>query len=105
MMKVNENFLDKFTITTLKNQVLKNAYGNDETFVAALDPRTLFMWYVLFGIVPWFITNYWVLAGLFIFVAITTKLARTVPLILFVFCQKQVSCFYSFYYSAVIGLH
>ncbi|SDQ29494.1 energy-coupling factor transporter transmembrane protein EcfT [Carnobacterium viridans] len=86
MMKVNENFLDKFTITTLKNQVLKNAYGNDETFVAALDPRTLFMWYVLFGIVPWFITNYWVLAGLFIFVAITTKLARTVPLILFVFC-------------------
>jgi energy-coupling factor transport system permease protein len=86
MMKVNENFLDKFTITTLKNQVLKNAYGNDETFVALLDPRTLFIWYVLFGIIPWFITNYWVLAGLFIFVAITTKLARTVPLILFVFC-------------------
>lgn len=86
MMKVNENFLDKFTITTLKNQVLKNAYGNDETFVASLDPRTLFIWYVLFGIIPWFITNYWVLAGLFIFVAIMTKLARTVPLILFVFC-------------------
>ena len=86
MMKVNENFLDKFTITTLKNQVLKNAYGNDETFVASLDPRTLFIWYVLFGIIPWFITNYWVLAGLFIFVAIATKLARTVPLILFVFC-------------------
>jgi len=86
MMKANENFLDKFTITTLKNQVLKNAYGNDETFVASLDPRTLFIWYVLFGIIPWFITNYWVLVGLFIFVAITTKLARTVPLILFVFC-------------------
>lgn len=86
MMKVNENFLDKFTITSLKNQVLKNAYGNDETFVASLDPRTLFIWYVLFGIIPWFITNYWVLAGLFIFVAIMTKLARTVPLILFVFC-------------------
>lgn len=86
MMKMNENFIDKFTISALKNQVLKNAYGNDETFVASLDPRTLFAWYVLFGIVPWFITNYWVLAGLFIFVAITTKVARTVPLVLFVFC-------------------
>ena len=30
----------------LRNQVLKNAYGNDDTVIAKLDPRVLIAWYL-----------------------------------------------------------
>ncbi|MDO5793117.1 MAG: energy-coupling factor transporter transmembrane component T [Turicibacter sp.] len=85
-MKASENLLDKFSIDYIRNQVLKNAYGNDDTFIASLDPRTLLIWYLFFGIVPWFINNVIVLLALFAFVIITTKMAKTVPLLMFVFC-------------------
>ena len=35
--KLSENILDKFSIDFLRNQVLKNAYGNDDTVIARLD--------------------------------------------------------------------
>lgn len=85
-MKATENILDKFSIDYIRNQVLKNAYGNDDTFIASLDPRTLLLWYLFFGVVPWFVDDAKVLLALFAFVIITTKLAKTVPLLMFVFC-------------------
>ena len=39
--KLSENILDKFSMDFLRNQVLKNAYGNDDTVIAKLDPRVL----------------------------------------------------------------
>ena len=47
--KLSESILDKFSMDFLRNQVLKNAYGNDDTVIAALDPRILLAWYLL----PW----------------------------------------------------
>lgn len=44
--KLSENILDKLSIDFLRNQVLKNAYGNDDTVIAALDPRILLAWYL-----------------------------------------------------------
>ncbi|HJA90086.1 energy-coupling factor transporter transmembrane component T family protein [Jeotgalibaca ciconiae] len=82
----NSKFLEKISVATIKDQVLKNAYGNSDTIIARLDPRTLFIWYVVFGLIPWFISDVVILTALFVFVAIITKLANTVPLILFVFC-------------------
>lgn len=84
--KLSQNLLDKFSIDFLRNQVLKNAYGNDDTIIASLDPRTLLCWYIFFGIVPWFLNDVILLLGLFIFVVITTKLAKIAPLVLFLFC-------------------
>ena len=49
--KLSENILDKFSIDFLRNQVLKNAYGNDDTVIARLDPRILLVWYLFFGLV------------------------------------------------------
>lgn len=86
MNKLSQSILDKFTIDYLRNQVLKNAYGNDDTIIARLDPRTLLCWYLFFGLVPWFLNNLIVLLGMFIFVTITTKLAKIAPLVLFLFC-------------------
>lgn len=36
--KLSESILDKLSMDFLRNQVLKNAYGNDDTVIAALDP-------------------------------------------------------------------
>ena len=86
MSKLSESIVDKFTIDYLRNQVLKNAYGNNDTPIARLDPRTLLVWYLFFGLVPWFINNAALLLLLFFFVAVTTKLAKIAPLVLFLFC-------------------
>lgn len=86
MRKLTENILDKFSIDYLRNQVLKNAYGNDDTVIAGLDPRVLLVWYLFFGLVPWFLNDVVFLLGLFLFVVMTTKAARIAPLVLFLFC-------------------
>lgn len=52
MNKLSESLLDKFSMDFLRSQVLKNAYGNDDTVIAALDPRILIVWYLFFGVVP-----------------------------------------------------
>lgn len=84
--KLSENILDKVSIGYLRNQVLKNAYGNDDTPIAKLDPRVLLIWYCFFGIVPWFLNDVPMLLALFLFVVVTTKLAKIAPLVLFLFC-------------------
>ena len=83
--KLSENVMDKVSIDFLRNQVLRNAYGNDDTPIAKLDPRVLIVWYLFFGLVPWFLSDVTVLLGLFLFCAVTTRLARVAPLVLFVF--------------------
>lgn len=86
MHKLTENILDKFSMDYLRNQVLKNAYGNDDTVIARLDPRILLVWYLVFGLVPWFLNDVVLLLGLFVFVVLTTRAAKIAPLILFLFC-------------------
>ena len=83
--KLSENILDKFSMDFLRNQVLKNAYGNDDTPIAALDPRVLLVWYLFFGLVPWFVNDLPFLLGCFVLVTITTLLAKVAGLVLFLF--------------------
>lgn len=85
MKKLSENILDKLSLDFLRNQVLKNAYGNDDTVIAKIDPRVLIVWYLFFGLVPWFSNNVIFLAGCFILVMVTTILARVAGLVLFLF--------------------
>ena len=83
--KISESVLDKVSVDFLRDLVLKNAYGNDDTPIAALDPRVLLLWYLFFGIVPWFLNDVIVLLGFFILTVVTTRVARVAPLVLFVF--------------------
>lgn len=50
MKKLTDSVVDKISMDFLRNQVLKNAYGNDDTVIAMLDPRILLVWYVF---LPW----------------------------------------------------
>ena len=83
--KLSENILDKFSMDFLRNQVLKNAYGNNDTVIAAIDPRILIAWYLFFGIVPWFVSDIPFLMGSFLLVMATTLLAHVAGLVLFLF--------------------
>ena len=69
----------------LRNQVLKNAYGNDDTVIAMLDPRILLVWYVFVALAPWFVNDLVFLLGCFLLVAVTTIMARVAGLVLFLF--------------------
>lgn len=83
--KLSENILDKFSMDFLRSQVLKNAYGNDDTVIAALDARVLLVWYLFFAVVPWFVNDIVFLLGCFALVVVTTLLARVAGLVLFLF--------------------
>ena len=83
--KLSENILDKLSMDFLRNQVLKNAYGNDDTFIAKRDPRILLVWYVFFALAPWFVDDLPFLLGCFLLVAVTTIMARVAGLVLFLF--------------------
>ena len=85
MNRLSENILDKFSMEFLRSQVLKNAYGNNDTVIAALDPRILLVWYLFFGLVPWFVNDLSFLLGSFLLVLVTTFLARVAGLVLFLF--------------------
>ncbi len=85
MQKLSDNILDMLSMDFLRNQVLKNAYGNDDTFIAKLDPRVLLVWYVFFALVPWFVDQVPFLLGAFLLVAATTVMARVAGLVLLLF--------------------
>ena len=85
MQKLSDNILDKLSMDFLRNQVLKNAYGNDDTFIAKLDPRVLLIWYLFFALVPWFVDRLPFLLGAFLLVAVTTVMARVAGLVLLLF--------------------
>lgn len=85
MKKLSDSILDKISMDFLRNQVLKNAYGNDDTVIAKLDPRMLFIWYIFFALVPWFSQNLVFLAGCFLIVAVTTLMAKVAGLVLLLF--------------------
>ena len=69
----------------LRNQVLKNAYGNNDTLIAGMDPRMLLVWYLFFGLVPWFVNDLPFLIGCFLLVMATTWLAHVAGLVLALF--------------------
>ena len=42
--KLSESILDKLSMDFLRNQVLKNAYGNDDTVIATHDMQLVCQW-------------------------------------------------------------
>jgi len=85
-VEFTQKLSEKLSVEQVKIELLNTAYGNSETFLAKLDPRTLFLWYLFFGLVPWFIHNQQVLVGLLVFMIITTIVAKVSPLIIMILC-------------------
>ncbi|SDY25976.1 energy-coupling factor transport system permease protein [Evansella caseinilytica] len=85
-MEYARKLSEKLSVEQVKIELLNTAYGNGHTFLAKLDPRTLFILYLLFGVMPWFVHNEKILFGMFVFIAAMTLLAKVSPLILVILC-------------------
>lgn len=85
-MEYRQKLFDRLSVEQVKIELLNTAYGNDQTFLAKLDPRSLFIWYLFFGFAPWFIHNETILLGMFVFVTMMMFVARSSPLIIFILC-------------------
>ncbi len=72
---------EHFSVEYVKAEILKTAYGNRETLIASLDPRTLVLWSVIFALVPWFFYNRVVLIGFLLLVGVVALMARVSSLI------------------------
>lgn len=83
-MEYSRKLLDKLSVEQLKIELLHTAYGNGDTFIAKLDPRTLFIWYLFFGFAPWFIYDESILFSLFLLMLAMTINSKVSPLILFI---------------------
>lgn len=83
-MDVVKTLTDKLSIEQVKIELLNTAYGYHHTFLQRLDPRTLFLWYLVFGVVPFFIHSTPVLIGLAAFLVVLTIMAKVSPLIIFI---------------------
>lgn len=77
-------FQEKLSLEYVKNELMKTAYGTEETFFTKLDPRVLLIWYVYFAIVPWFIYSHVILIGYLLFMLVLTFRAKVSSLILFI---------------------
>ncbi|MNW25340.1 Energy-coupling factor transporter transmembrane protein EcfT [compost metagenome] len=85
-MQLVRNWLDKITIERIQLELMNTVYGSGHASLSRLDPRVMLIWYLFFGIVPWFIHNGTVLLGMFLFMVTTTILSRAAPFIIIILC-------------------
>ncbi|MEF2966269.1 energy-coupling factor transporter transmembrane component T [Paenibacillus sp. M1] len=90
-MEYVRKLMERASVEGVKIELLNTAYGNGDTFLAKLDPRTLFLWYLYFGIAPWFIHHEILLLGMFLLMTLTTILSRVSPLIIAILCLGLLS--------------
>ncbi|MCR6096226.1 energy-coupling factor transporter transmembrane protein EcfT [Salipaludibacillus agaradhaerens] len=90
-MNYTRRLLDNLSVEQVKIELLNTAYGNGDTFIAKLDPRTLFIWYLFFGFVPWFIHDPAILGAFFSLMVVMTIMTKVSPLIIVILCLGLLS--------------
>ncbi|MBN2981518.1 MULTISPECIES: energy-coupling factor transporter transmembrane component T family protein [Cohnella] len=85
-MQLVRNWFHKLSLDRIQFELMNTAYGTGHASLSRLDPRGLLVWYLFFAVVPWFVGSYVVLAGMCLFMIVTTVLSRVTPLIIVVLC-------------------
>lgn len=84
MEAIKQGLLDKLSVEQIKIELMRTAFGRQSTLLSRFDPRVLIGWYAVMAIVPWFISNKFILLGLLLPMAVLTLTARVSPLVLFI---------------------
>lgn len=84
-MEISEQLREFISVEQLKVEVLNAAYGNTDTAIAKLDPRTIFIWYFFYALFPWFTHSPVILIGMFIMLIAMIYLAKVSYLLIFLF--------------------
>lgn len=85
-MQLVRKWFTKISLDRIQLELMSTAYGSGHASLSRLDPRGLLLWYMFFAVSPWFINNYVILAGMCLFVIVTTVLSRVTPFVIFVLC-------------------
>jgi len=85
-MQLVRNWFSRISLERIQLELMNTAYGSGHASLSRLDPRCLLIWYLFFAIVPWFLSSFVVLAGLFLLTAATTVLSRVTPFVIVVLC-------------------
>lgn len=84
-MEVQQRLRDFISVEQLKVEVLNAAYGNTDTAIAQLDPRTIFVWYFFYALFPWLTHSPIVLLGMFAMLLAMVYIAKVSYLLIFLF--------------------
>ena len=84
-MEVVDKLKDFISVEQLKVEVLNAAYGNTDTAIAKLDPRTIFVWYLFYALYPWLTQSVPILTGMFLFLVAMVYIAKVSYLLIFLF--------------------
>ncbi|MGF2614306.1 energy-coupling factor transporter transmembrane component T family protein [Rossellomorea aquimaris] len=82
-MKPIKELLSKITVENIKIELMRTAYGNNDTLMGKLDPRVAIIWYMVFAILPWLFWNNTILLGLLLYMVVLLTISKVSPLIIF----------------------
>lgn len=84
-MEITKKLRDFISVEQLKVEVLNAAYGNTDTTIASLDPRTIFVWYFFYALFPWLTHSVPVLLGMFAMLVAMVYMAKVSYLLILLF--------------------
>ncbi|MGP4063537.1 energy-coupling factor transporter transmembrane component T family protein [Oceanobacillus sp. M65] len=100
-MGVFQKFFSKLTVENIKIELMRTAYGNEQTPLARLDPRMLILWVLVYSIIPWLTHNMTILIGLTLFTAVLAYLSRVSPLLIILLIIGVISQFTYLIFAAM----
>ncbi|MFD2627507.1 energy-coupling factor transporter transmembrane component T family protein [Oceanobacillus kapialis] len=100
-MSVFQKFFSKLTVENIKIELMRTAYGNEQTPLARLDPRMLILWVLVYSIIPWLTHNLTILIGLTLFTAVLAYLSRVSPLLIILLIIGVISQFTYLVFAAM----
>jgi energy-coupling factor transport system permease protein len=100
-VSVFQKFFSKLTVENIKIELMRTAYGNEQTPLAKLDPRMLILWVLVYSIIPWLTHNQTILIGLTLFTAVLAYMSRVSPLLIFLLIVGVISQFTYLVFAAM----
>lgn len=96
-----QKFFQKLNVENIKIELMRTAYGNQETFLARLDPRMLVIWVLVYSVIPWLTHNMTILIGLTCFTAFLAYMSRVSPLLILLLIIGVISQFTYLIFAAL----
>lgn len=84
MEAIKQNLLDKLSVEQIKIELMRTAFGRQSTLLSRFDPRVLIGWYTVMAVIPWFLSNKFVLLGLLVPMIVLTLTSKVSPLVLLI---------------------
>jgi energy-coupling factor transport system permease protein len=96
-----QTFFQKLSVENIKIELMRTAYGSQETYLGRLDPRMLIIWVVIYSFIPWLTHNLTILIGLTLFTSVLAYIARVSPLLIILLILGVISQFTYLVFAAL----